>query len=160
MPIYEFLCPSCNILFSFFSSRINTAVEPICPKCQKETLKKQLSAFATVRNENAQESTPAGFDETKLENALSALMGKVEGIDSDDPRQLAKLMKNFSAQAGVGLGPVLDEAIARLEAGDDPEQIEQEFGSAVDGDDAFLPVKNTLGKRQKAPSRDETLYFL
>jgi putative FmdB family regulatory protein len=35
MPIYEFYCPDCHTVFSFFSSRIDTAVRPACPQCGK-----------------------------------------------------------------------------------------------------------------------------
>jgi putative FmdB family regulatory protein len=33
MPIYEFACPNCRILFNFLSKRINPDRLPVCPKC-------------------------------------------------------------------------------------------------------------------------------
>jgi putative FmdB family regulatory protein len=33
MPIYEFACPKCRVIFNFLSKRLNPEREPVCPKC-------------------------------------------------------------------------------------------------------------------------------
>jgi putative FmdB family regulatory protein len=48
MPIYEFFCDSCNVIFNFFSRRIDTTTAPSCPRCGKEKLARQMSTFATI----------------------------------------------------------------------------------------------------------------
>ena len=36
MPIYEYGCPKCRVIFNFLSKRINPERLPVCPKCGKE----------------------------------------------------------------------------------------------------------------------------
>ena len=61
------------------------------------------------------------------------------------------------------LGPGMNEALRRMEQGEDPDQIEAEMGDLLEGEDPFvLPEKKgakTTTKRS-APLRDETLYDL
>ncbi len=49
MPIYEFYCKKCHMIFSFFSSTVNTDKRPLCPKCRKVKLERQMSLFSRVR---------------------------------------------------------------------------------------------------------------
>ena len=64
---------------------------------------------------------------------------------------------------GMELGPGMQEALSRMEQGEDPEQIEAEMGDLLEGEDPFT-FKNKKGRlaadRQRAPMRDETLYDL
>ena len=157
MPIYEFYCSECHTVFNFYSSRINTEKIPDCPKCSK-ILSRQLSTFATIGK--AQENDfDFNFDESKLEHALSGLAGEAENIDESDPRQLAALMKKFSTKTGLNLGDGMEEAIARLEAGEDPDTIEKELGDALEPDD-FLKQKTKRKKKDSPPLHDDTLYDL
>ena len=69
-------------------------------------------------------------------------------------------MSGFTS--GLNLPPGMREALRRLEAGEDPEAIEAEFGDAIDGEtllDASALVKSKR-PRTAAPARDETLYDL
>lgn len=49
MPIYEFYCSRCHMIFNFFSTTINTEKRPNCPRCRKTRLVRQMSAFASPR---------------------------------------------------------------------------------------------------------------
>ncbi len=49
MPIYEFACPNCRVIFNFLSKRINPERHPTCPKCGNKRMVKQLSPFASPR---------------------------------------------------------------------------------------------------------------
>ena len=49
MPIYEFYCADCHTIFNFFSRTVNTRKSPLCPRCGKRTLDRQVSAFAIDR---------------------------------------------------------------------------------------------------------------
>ncbi|MCW5205939.1 zinc ribbon domain-containing protein [Desulfobulbus sp. F5] len=164
MPIYEFLCQDCNTIFNFLSSRINTEKHPDCPKCGRKELNRQISTFAVIgkAKESNDDDPLAGIDESKMEQAFEGLMREAEGIDEDDPRQMAQLMRKFSGKTGINLGEQMEEAISRMEAGEDPDQIEKEIGHLLDPDDAFSldgPKKNIRsGIRQ--PFHDETLYSL
>ena len=163
MPIYEFFCPDCNTVFNFFSSRINTEKCPDCPKCGRQKIDKLMSSFAVIGRAGEEGDDPlAGLDETKMERALEGLMQEAEHINEDDPRQMATLMRKFSDRTGISLGEPMEEAIARMEAGEDPDQIEREMGDLLEGDDAFSleTVKKKVHSQKKPPLHDEKLYEL
>jgi putative FmdB family regulatory protein len=165
MPIYEFFCDKCNTIFNFFSSRPNTEKRPDCPKCGKHPLRKMMSAFATIgkAKETDGDDPFAGLDESKMEQALAGLMREAEHINEDDPRQMANLMRKFADKTGLNLGAPMEEAIARMEAGGDPEQIEREMGDLMDGEEPFsleTMKKKVQSCSRRTPLRDERLYEL
>lgn len=164
MPIYEFFCDQCNTIFNFFSSRINTDKRPDCPKCGKIELQKMLSTFATINKarEEGGDDPLAGLDESRMEQAFEGLMREAENINEDDPRQMAGLMRKFSDTTGLSLGEQMEEALSRMEAGEDPDQIEQEMGDLLEGDDAFSfeAMKKKITTGSKPVVHDEHLYEL
>ncbi len=163
MPIYEFFCDDCNTVFNFFSSRPNTEKRPNCPKCGKADLQKLISAFATIgkAKESDGEDPLAGLDEAKMEQAMAGLMREAEHLNQDDPRQMANLMRKFATTTGMSLGGQMEEAIARMEAGDDPEQIEQDMGDMMESDAPFgLEAIRKKAQSTRRPLRDERLYEL
>ncbi len=164
MPIYEFYCKDCNTIFNFFSRTVNTRKRPKCPKCKTRTLEKQISlvAFTGKAKENGGlDDLP--FDEGKMEQAMQMLASEADKMNEDDPRQAANLMRKLSDMTGLKLGDGMDEALRRMEKGDDPEQVEAEMGDLLEDEEPFsLPekkAKSTKTKR-KEPLRDETLYDL
>ncbi len=162
MPIYEFYCDSCNVIFNFFSSRIDTTSSPDCPKCGRLKLSRQISKFAIVRSgDHEADNDFAGLDEAKMEQAFESLMKDAEGINEDDPRQMASLMRKFTSQTGLNLGDAMEEAMSRMEAGEDPDQIEQEMGDLLGDDDFSIEAlrKKVKSDRPK-PVQDEKLYKL
>ena len=95
---------------------------------------------------------------------MEALASEAEGIGEDDPQAMAGLMRRFYEASGMPLGDGMDEAIRRMEAGEDPEQIEEELGDLLEEDDPFLGEGGSglkkLRRRIKAPAVDDTLYEL
>lgn len=162
MPIYEFYCESCNTVFNFLSTRIDTTTRPDCPKCGRKDLERQVSKFATIRSGGKEEEDVlAGLDETRMERAFESLMKEADGINEEDPRQMASLMRKFTAQTGLNLGDAMEEAISRMEAGEDPDQIEQEMGDILGDDDFSLEsLQKKIRKGKPAPVQDEKLYKL
>ena len=161
MPIYEFYCSDCHTIFSFFSKTINTAKRPMCPKCRKRKLERQVSAFAmTGKAKEGGGSDDLPFDEGKMEKAVTALAGEAENIKDDDPRQAAQLMRKFTKMTGMELGKGMTEALNRMESGEDPEAIEKEMGDLLEKEDPFqMPEKKGgKGAKNRPPSRDETLH--
>lgn len=161
MPIYEFYCSDCNMIFNFYSKRIDTETKPDCPKCGKTGLERQVSMFATI-GKASEEDEFSGIDESKMEQALDSLMRESEGINEDDPRQMATLMRKFTERTGVSLGENMEEAISRMEQGEDPDQIEQEMGDILGDDEDFsleTMKKKVMGSKAK-PVHDDTLYEL
>lgn len=162
MPIYEFYCEQCHILFNFFSRTINTRKRPKCPQCKISTLTRQMSAFAvTGRANETDEMDDLPVDERKMEQAMQMMAGEAENINSDDPKQAANLMRKFTRMTGLALGDGMHEALSRMEQGQDPEQIEAEMGDILENEDPFeLAKKGGRGSKRSAPRRDETLYDL
>ena len=163
MPIYEFYCRKCNTVFNFFSRRINTGKVPDCPKCGRE-LRKILSSFATIgRAKGAgNEELPPGFDEARVEKALGDLAREAEKMNEEDPKAMAALMRRFSEKTGLALNENMEKALSRLEAGENPDQIEKEMGDVFEGEDGlpFAFKQARSGNRPKPPVHDETLYEL
>jgi len=163
MPIYEFFCKECNTIFNFLARRIETDKVPSCPKCGR-SLKKLMSSFATVgkAKEPATDDLPPGFDESRMERALGELAREAEKMNEEDPRSMARLMRRFSEKTGLHLNENMEKALTRLEAGEDPDQVEQEMGDVFAGEEG-LPFEfrqARRGARPKAPLHDDTLYEL
>jgi putative FmdB family regulatory protein len=164
MPIYEFYCEDCNTIFNFFSKTINTTKNPKCPKCKTKKLSRQMSAFSftgKAKEEGDMDDLP--FDEGKMEKAMQMLAGEAENVNEDDPRQAANLMRKLTDMTGLELGAGMQEALKRMEAGEDPDAIEAEMGDLLEGEEPFLlPEKKggVAAKKRPAPQRDETLYDL
>lgn len=163
MPIYEFYCRKCNTVYNFFSKTVNTDKIPFCPTCKRVKLKRQMSIFARVsrgKEEPAHDDMPP-IDEGKMEKAMAMLAGEADKINEDDPRQAAMLMRKLSDATGLNLGPGMEEALIRMERGEDPEKIEEEMGALLEGEDPFLVgAKDKKKRAQKKPIVDEKLYDL
>ena len=164
MPIYEFFCPDCNTVFNFLSRRPNTEKRPDCPSCGRKELAKLMSPCATIgkAREADEDGLPAGLDEARMERALTGLMREAEGLNEEDPRQMAGLMRKFMDQTGLSLGDRMQEAIARMESGEDPEQVERDMGDVLDEDAPFS--LETMRKKVQGlthrPRHDDRLYEL
>lgn len=173
MPIYEFYCPDCHTLFSFFSSRVDTATRPACPRCGHPDLGRRPSRFAMLRHGPGDEGAPdaddplAGIDDDRLERAMAELSGDLEGIDGEgpqDPRVVSRFLRRFSDLTGLEAGPRMREMLERLDRGEDPDALEEELGGDEGGEDdlaEFFKLKPAaLARRLRRPKVDETLYFL
>lgn len=164
MPIYEFYCADCNTIFNFFSRSVNTTKRPLCPRCKKKKLTRQVSSFAftgKAKEEGDMDDLP--IDESKMEQAMQMLAREADNINEDDPRQAANLMRKLSDMTGLQLGDGMNEALSRMESGEDPDQIEAEMGDLLENEDPFVMTgKKAKGNKTQMsrPSRDETLYDL
>jgi len=162
MPIYEFYCKNCHMIFNFFSGSVNVDKSPGCPKCEKTKLDRQMSTFSISRNRGEEEDMPMpDIDESKMEEAMNLLAKEAEHMDEDDPRQAANMMRKLTDMTGLNLGPGMEEALTRMEAGEDPEQIEAEMGDLLEGEDPFsFKEKIYKGLKKLPPKVDEKLYYL
>lgn len=161
MPIYEFYCEDCNTIFNFFSKTINTSKQPVCPKCRKRKLERQVSVFSMSGNksEETEGFDDLPIDERKMENALSSLAAEAGNLDESDPRQAAGLMRKFSKMTGIGFGDGMEQVLNRLESGEDPTEVEKDMESLMDGEESFVlqGQKGSQAKR-RLPVRDTKLY--
>jgi putative FmdB family regulatory protein len=162
MPIYEFYCAPCNTIFNFFSRTVDTETVPRCPKCKNEGLERYMSMFAVSRNRGEEDDSPLpDVDETKMEQAMGALEREMAHVDENDPRQAANLMRKLTDMTGLELSAGMEEAMRRMESGEDPEQVEAELGDVFADEDPFVRKKGPVrASRHRPPLRDETLYDL
>ncbi|MFH1998936.1 MAG: zinc ribbon domain-containing protein [Planctomycetota bacterium] len=167
MPIYEFYCPDCHKIFSFMSRKMNTRKKPACPKCGKPKIARRVSLFSVSKKlSEADAAMPfPDMDESCMEKAMETLAREADKIDEDNPRQVAEIMRTLYKSTGLKLGPGMEEAMQRMESGEDPEKIEADLGEVLESEDPFseqgsrISLKG-LRRRIMPPSRDETLYDL
>lgn len=165
MPIYEFYCQQCNTIYNFLSRTVNTEKVPNCPNCKDVKLQRKVSLFATISGRGDEGDVDADMppiDEAKMEKAMGMLAQEAEKINEDDPRQAAMLMRKLSDATGLRMGPGMEEALSRMERGEDPEKIEQEMGDLLEEEEPFLlePKAAARGSKKPKPHVDETLYEL
>lgn len=150
MPIYEFACPKCRVIFNFLSKRTNPDRLPKCPKCGNRKMQKQLSGFAMLRGAaepaaGAVDPGEAGppepnMDDPRIMRAMAEMERDMEHLDENNPKHMAHMMRKMKDIMPPGMMPKeMDIAIKRLEAGEDPEKIEEDmgdvFGEMMGGED-------------------------
>ena len=146
MPIYEFACPKCRKIYSFLSKRVAPAHVPACPKCGSKKLSKEISRFALIKGAPEPAAAPTGgdggpddmpmpdFDDPKVARAMSEMESDMEHLDDSNPKHMAHMLRKMKDLMPQGSIPKeLDVAIRRLEAGEDPEKIEEDMGDALSG---------------------------
>ena len=162
MPIYEFACPKCRVIFNFLSKRVNPGRLPVCPKCGNKKMTKQMSQFAMPRGldepsavSDEDESMP-GMDESKVMRAMSELERDMDHFDENNPKHMAHMMRKMKEAMPPGVMPKeIDVAIKRLEAGEDPEKIEADMGD-VFGE--MMGGAKDDGGSASSYTRDSALY--
>jgi hypothetical protein len=168
MPIYEFICPKNQRIYSFFARSISYADKvPKCPDNPKWKLERLLSNFAVTGRAKEPSAAPAGdMDDSKMEAAMEAMEREVGGVaesENPDPRALAAMMRRMGELTGEKMPPQMNEVIARLEKGEDPEKLEADYGDVFDAMDS-APEESPLGemkrklRRNPRVSRDPALY--
>jgi len=164
MPMYEFYCPDCHMIFTFFSRRVNTDARPACPKCGRLRMDRQVSQFAVTGRAGEKDGNGPDLpvSEERMERAIQYLAREAENIKEDDPREAARLMRKFSSMTGMELGKGMSEALARMEGGEDPEKIEEEMGDLLEAEEPFAMEGGASRKRTRRgpPARDASLYEL
>lgn len=166
MPIYEFYCPDCHTLYNFYSRRVNTDKTPSCPvpAGERHQLTRQVSLFSISRGREAADGDDAlgDIDESRLEQALMAMSGDLENMDENDPRQAAGMMRRLFDSTGLRLSGGMQEAISRMEAGEDAEQIEADMGDLLEQEEPFATqprhLLDDLRRKYLPPRVDDTLY--
>lgn len=166
MPIYEFYCQDCHTLFNFFSARIDTESCPQCPRCGRENLPRRPSRFATLKHRDEDTGDPLdAMDDSRLEGAMDTLMSEMESLENqDDPRVMGQMMRRFSQLTGLQMDDQIEDFVTRLEAGEDPDHLEQEmeqtFGDDQSLDQLFKLKKAFTSYRSRRPKVDDELYYL
>ena len=102
---------------------------------------KQMSAFAMPRGReepaaakmDGPETGPMpDLDDPRVAKVMAEIERDTEHLDENNPRHMAHLMKKMANIMPAGTIPKeFDVAIKRLEAGEDPEKIEEDMGEVL-----------------------------
>lgn len=112
MPIYEYRCQDCGRKLSVFWRSRSDVKAPNCRRCGSENMTRLISRVRVVHS-----------DESRMDDLTDDAM--LADLDENDPRSLGRWMRKMSHEMGEDLGPEFDEIVGRLEAGEDPEEIEK-----------------------------------
>ncbi len=168
MPIYEFYCSENRRIYSFFARSLRFAEKvPRCPDHPKWKLEKMLSSFAITGNREEPKADTGG-DDAQMDAAMDVMereFGSIADSDNPDPRAVAKMMRRMGELTGGKMPAQMEEMIARMEKGEDPDKLEEEYGDALGelddstsiGEDAPAGGKRLFRRRRKV-TRDPTLY--
>ena len=166
MPIYEFACPKCRTIFNFLSKRMNPEHLPVCPRCGNKKMEKQMSRFAMSRGlkDSDTHSGAAGeleddmpnFDDPRVARAMDEMERDMAHMDENNPRHMAQMIRKMKDILPPGSMPKeMDVAIKRLEAGEDPEKIEEDMGDIFEN---FMGGEGSGAHGARGYSHDNGLY--
>ena len=141
MPIYEYACPKCRVIFSFLAKRTKPDRFPTCPRCGNRKMSRQMSRFAMSRGlkepaakaETEADGPPMpDFDDPRVERAMMEMERDMEHMDEKNPKHMAHMMRKMKELMPPGTMPKeMDVAIKRLESGEDPEKVEEDMGDLL-----------------------------
>ncbi len=142
MPVYEFACPKCRVIFNFLSKRVQPKRLPTCPRCGNKKMVKKMSCFGMLRGlkESAEkietevktEPSMPDVDDPRVMRAMHEMERDMARLDENNPKHMAYMMRKMKDLMPPGAMPKgLDVAIKRLEAGEDPEKIEEDMGDVL-----------------------------
>ena len=130
MPIYEYRCQGCKKRYSLFLRGFAQAAAPVCPYCSSTDAHRLISRFAVVKGE-----------ESRLEDMADP--SKFGDLDENDPKSIARFARKMGQELGEEMPPEFDEMVDRLEAGENPEEVERSMG--LDAGGPGLPGMDGMG---------------
>jgi len=170
MPIYEFYSPDTHRIYSFFARSLSQGrKKPRCPDDPKARMERLVSRFAVTGRAKEKTETPGEMDapDPRMERVIAEMEREMSSLSDDnpDPRQLGRLMRKMTEATGQKMPEQMQQMIARLEKGEDPEKLEAEFGDTLENmEGVFAESAEEGGKPgvlrfpRKAPRRDPRLY--
>jgi hypothetical protein len=81
-----------------------------CTNCNSQEVQRRIGRIRVAHSE-----------ESRLENLADP--ANLAGLE-DDPKAMARMMRQMGSEMGEDLGPEYDEVLDRLESGQSPEDIE------------------------------------
>ena len=165
MPIYEFFSPDTNKVYSFFARSLSQRDRvPRCPDKPGARMERMVSRFAVTGRAEEKQASSAGGADPRMERVMAEMQNEMSGIDESnpDPKALGRMMRKMTEATGQPMPKEMEQMIRRMEAGEDPEKLEEEFGDAFEGMD--MPGEDTPGEPGsprhsfRRPVRDPALY--
>jgi putative FmdB family regulatory protein len=93
MPIYEYRCQDCRRVSSFLLLNLRDPFVPVCKQCGSHSLERVLSRVHVRVSE-----------ETRLERLADPAAWS--GVDENDPKSMAKVLKRMGQEMGEDPGEV------------------------------------------------------
>jgi putative FmdB family regulatory protein len=110
MPTYEYRCLDCGEKVSIYLRYEEYGRKAIrCTHCGGKDLERIIGRVRFARSEGSRMDSIDDWGD----------------IDENDPRAMARMMRQMSDEIGEEMPPEFDEVVGRLEAGESPEEIEQ-----------------------------------
>jgi len=164
MPIYEFYSPDTNRIYSFFArSLAQGRAVPRCPDRAGARMERLVSRFAVTGR--AKENTGPAEDvvDPRMERAMAEMEHEMSSMSDDnpDPRQIGRLMRKMTEATGKKMPAEMEQMIQRLEKGEDPERLEEEYGDTLENLGGVFEEHGAVegkAKARKPPTRDPKLY--
>jgi len=142
---------------------------PPCPVCGK-SLVREVSVFAhQVKGKNSAERADDGEAVNRMDQVMAQMGDRMQALEDDgaDPRDAVKVMRELASAGGMTFNKEVREAMARIEAGENPEKIDETFKEVFDTDNPFEDPDDATEKktpawwhRLRGPRRDPKWYDL
>jgi putative FmdB family regulatory protein len=104
MPLYEYRCLDCKKRSTVLVLSLANQAPAACSHCASARVERIMSRFASPKSEEA-----------RLDASLD--LNNLAGLDENDPRSMARFMKNMGEEMGEDLGDDLSEAMESDESG-------------------------------------------
>ena len=112
MPTYDFICNTCQKRFDVFLTYNEYGKKTVhCEHCNSVDVRRRMTKVRIAKTE-----------EGRLESMAEGFNG-LEGME-DDPAAFGRMMKKMGKEMGEELPAEFDEVVDRLEAGQNPDEIE------------------------------------
>jgi putative FmdB family regulatory protein len=98
MPIYEFRCQDCRRISGFLILNLNEPFTPVCRQCGGTSLERVLSRVHVRLSE-----------ETRMERLADPAAWS--GMDENDPKSVAKVLKKMGQEMGEDFPGEVDEMV-------------------------------------------------
>jgi putative FmdB family regulatory protein len=97
MPIYEYRCEECGNASTFLVLKPQ-GFAPVCKKCGSQRLTRLISRVAVLHS-----------DEARMERLADP--SRLGGLDENDPRSMARWMKQMGKEMGEDMGEDFDQMV-------------------------------------------------
>ena len=126
MPIYEYRCEQCSRRTTKFFKTFAAATQPCCEHCGSRRVERIYSRVSVFRD--------GGRGDDDGDGDLAGMGDMMEGLESGDPRDLARMARHMSDEMGEDIPGEYEDVLRRMEAGEMPS--DEEFGDIDPPDDA------------------------
>jgi putative FmdB family regulatory protein len=101
MPIYEYICPSCNGRFQKLVRGFSDPAGLACPRCGGVEVRRAVSRVAVLKSE-----------ESRADSLADASM--FAGLDENDPKSIARWAKRLGKELGEDAGEDWDQLVEEM----------------------------------------------